>query len=99
VPPATTGDLALGEQRIDLGVRQLRVLRDGSFVRQLPDADEPRRSLRLRRQEGQSPVGLHRVGRDDIAVDAVGDRLRDCCLARRRRAEDREDAAARRRQA
>ncbi len=41
------------------------------------DRDEPRRCRWLRREDRQPRVHLHRVGRDDVGRDSLGDRLGD----------------------
>jgi len=81
VPPATPGIR-----------RQAGVVGDGALVIQRPDAHETCRAVRLRREDRQTAIRLHRIGGQDLAAEAIGDRLCDGRLARSRRAEDRDDA-------
>ena len=83
--PPRGGDL------VDRRVRELLVLADRALAVERPDADEPRAGV-LVRQDRQAAVDLHRVGGDELGRDPLRDRLGDGRLARRGRAEDREDA-------
>ena len=92
MPPATTGDPAGVDQLVDRCVRQAGVVGDGALVVQRPDAHETRRPVRLRREDRQTAIRLHRIGGQDLTAEAIGDRLCDGRLARGGRAEDRDDA-------
>ena len=73
---------------VDDVVGQRRVLADRCLVVELPDPDEPRRLLRLVRQDRKPPVRLHRVGRHELRRDPFGNRARDRALSGRGGAED-----------
>ena len=66
MPPTTTGVLPRGERaRRSPRVRAARTRRR-RLVRERPDRDEPRRPRRLRGEDRQAAVDLHRVRGDDL---------------------------------
>ena len=69
-------------------VREPFVVGHGGFPVEVPDADEPRRRLRLIRQDGQAAVDLHRIRRDELGGNPLRDRLGQRGLSRRGRPED-----------
>ena len=75
-----------GEDLVDRGVGQRRVLADGGLVVEGPDGDEPGR--RLIRQDRQALVRLHCISRYELAVHPLGHRGGDPRFAARGRAED-----------
>jgi hypothetical protein len=85
------GRTARGQELVDHRVRQLRVLRHRPLVSKRPDPNEPGRTFGLSREDRQAAVGLHRVGRQHLAFEAIRHRFGDRRLARRRRAEDGND--------
>ncbi len=58
---------AVGEDLVDRGVRELRVLADRSLVPERPHPDEALWMRRAVREDRQAVVDLHRVGRDNFA--------------------------------
>jgi hypothetical protein len=73
-------------------VREACVIGDGALVVQRPDPDETCRTVRLRREDRQTAIRLHRIGGQDLTAETIGDCLCDSRLARSGRAEDRDDA-------
>jgi len=96
-PAAHDGDPAAVEDLVDRSVGEVRILGDGALVARLPHGDEMVRDPlavgrgRLVGQDRQPAVELHRVARDDLAAEHVGQLERDGALARGGGPEDRDD--------
>ncbi len=75
---------------VDRVVRQRLELTDGALAVERPDADQARVGV-LVREDREPAVDLHRVGRNELGRDSLGNRLGDGGLARRGRAENGED--------
>ena len=94
VEPRTAHDdrrHAVVECRVDRAMRQRGVLADGCLVVEAPDRDKLGRVRGLVREDRDASVDLHRVCGDQPCWNPLGKRLGDGGLARRGRAEDRDD--------
>ena len=90
-------DSALGDERIDLAMRERRVRRDAHLLVKAADRDQTRRPRGLVGEDGEAAVDLHRVRRDHPRPETVGESLGDGGLPGCRRTEDGDDLGLRHR--
>ena len=76
---------------VDALVGEVGVLADGHRVSEIANGDERRGLGGLVREDGQAPVHLQRVGRDDVRAELVRDAPCDDGLPGGGRSEDRDD--------